>query len=330
MQYRACTLIDGVLAGQVLDLGAVKVVPVAGAGAVHGHVGAVNAALDELGWPSRLSADQYRDGPALLCLSGIDADDGTAAVRKHLAEVSAAVTAMTVLRGGEPRLLVTAVEALRPEGWQADRSVDHRPPYAGNLLTGPFSGEDPALLRRYASAARKPVVALWLGLAREAAAQRSSEAQLFRFAQLLEIMAAAHDSVDPGLAEDGSPLAWRGGNTNGVEGSTQRRILVLLRDAAAHRQVHLPSLLPPGLTDVWLGVRCLIGVRNAVAHHGGFDPASPAQKARTWYVDVAEFMAAGRLAEPLLDPRDHLAQSAREMARLVLAEVVDKAFESPS
>lgn len=90
--------------------------------------------------------------------------------------------------------------------------------------------------------------------------------------------------------------------------------------------VHLPSLLPPGLTDVWLGVRCLVGLRDAVAHHGGFAPDSSAQQAQKWYEDVAELMTVVRAVEPLCDPRDHLAQSAREMTRLVLAKVVDDAI----
>ncbi len=327
--FRLCSLVEGVLLGGARHIGALQVRPIAGVTLASAPAGELNEHLGLLQWPTRIPMEgDVSRHPAVVAVSTRTEVTPEQALAAHLADLDATLTAVAGLRGGNPSMQLTVIEREEGDAWRPLGVIDHRVGHGGNLLTGFLAGDDAALLERYASAARKPAVALWLTLAREAAREPTSEGKLFRYAQLLEILATAGDVADQPLDDEGAPLAWRSGSTKGVAGSVQRRILDLIRSAARQRQVTLASLLPPGVDDVWFTVRCIVAVRDAVAHHGGFELSSTAQQRHPWFPDVQALLQVVEGAETLLDPRDHLAMTARELTRLVLACRVDEALQS--
>lgn len=330
MRWRFATLVEGVKLGRPICLDGLLINPVEGADAARAPHPALDALLQRLEWPSRLASPSTDLIPHILCVGEQEGPGETPDTElqrfldRYVAGLTRSLTALAVLRGGAPRLLLTVAEReATPGSWQPAGLADHRRPYEGNLLVGPMSGEEPTLIEQYARAAADPRLSLWFGLAREASAESTSEGKVFRYAQLLEIISqATAPQPSPLIEEDGRHFAWADGSTRGVGRSVQLRVFRLLTRAARERELHLPSLFPPGIGDPWFGVRCLILVRDAVAHHGGLDLAAPQQQAQAWYDDACCFMRVVREAEPLLDPRDHLAQSARELARLVLSRHV--------
>lgn len=304
-----------------MNAAGVEMAPIAHGGRHRGIDELVNVACTQFGWPSRLDpavseAESEQRAPCICLSTMVEAEDRNAAMLAHLGEVSETITSVAVRRSAPIQLLATVVEQQQGDQWLPAGFADHRGGYTGNLVGGPISGEDPALVVRDRQAMQLDHrIGHWLALVREAVAAATPEAKLFRYAQLLEIITRAIGPQPPVASVGDTAPVWRNGKS--ASNHVQARVWSLLEEVAAGH-VNLPSLMPPGIADVWFGVRSIFGIRDAVAHHGGFAAGDPEQQAHPWFDDVSEMMQAVRAAEPLLDPRDHLARSARELVMLLI------------
>lgn len=139
--HRLCSLVEGVLLGGPRLIGSLQVRPLDAAALASAPAEELNQHLGLLQWPTRVVMDGAVPRHPAVAVAGTRADLTTEqALRAHLADVDAALTALAVLRGGSPSLLLTVVERKEDDDWRSFGVVDHRAGHAGNLLTGFLAG----------------------------------------------------------------------------------------------------------------------------------------------------------------------------------------------
>lgn len=320
-EWRLLTLVEGLLLGGELVVDDLRLTPLRSDADWFTPAPVLRSLTSELSWQP--TPDMGPRGlPLLVARSEQVGQAREEAMNAHVDRLRSLLTALSFTRGGTPRLVASVAESRIEGTWRHAGLADHRRLYAGNLMTGFLAGEDPEHVSRVARAATAAgPVGLWLQLAREARNEPTSEGQTFRYVMVMEMVAPTRVAAIP-LTEGGTPVTHRDGQEPKPD-DLAPRLLSLLVDVTDRRTVHLPSLMPPGVADPWFGVRCLVAQRNAVAHYGGYRADDDAQRGKRWHQDLHEFLQITAQAEPLLDGRDHLARTARELVNLLIEDAID-------
>jgi len=206
----------------------------------------------------------------------VDHFEAEAITSEPLAQV---VSLLALSRGARGKVIAFATEVEDPPGFSGAFKIrQFGPPYRGNLLGGPMSGEHQATFKRNADSIKgDPLLRLSLDLFADAIAESNVDLRVFRLWSALETLAINRiPGGSPVTLTDGS--VWPNGSNTDHAGP---RVYVLLNKSL--RGFDEFSIVTPAL-DLYQAVRAWNGRRDATAHYGGFDPASATQSGKPWFV----------------------------------------------
>lgn len=281
--FSVIILASNVLLSAPMRVPGITIIPLTNSTLGGDGVDVLNGVMAQMGYgnaisPSHWMSMMYQRRPAaIVSMPKIRAHDSESA--HHVAQkISHHLLDLVALkRGAAPSLI----------GGVVGSAGDQRPihcmgfwiegsGYTGNLLTGFLSGTEPQALQvHWRQMSSDPRLRLWLSLYADAISDERWDYRLFRCFNLLEGIAA--QKVSRGLAIiDGSGdrrlLAnGRPYTTAHARGKVFEMIRLVAR-LANETEGNFVSLPQGGSSDdLWDEVGIWVGIRNAVAHRGGWD-----------------------------------------------------------
>ncbi|WP_148282393.1 hypothetical protein [Corallococcus coralloides] len=276
-------LADNLRLTKIQRIPGIQVIPLASStvGIDVAHV--LNDVMRQLRFGSGINLDKWMESmqdrrpAAIVHAPRVQAADHSIAVKACLQSVHPLLDLLALRRGDSPRLLGGVAATADRNGvmqcmayWVAGAG------YAGNVLGGMTSGEDPHTLVRYWNALSKdPRTKLWLALYADAIADDRWDYRLFRCFNLLEGIATeiVPDNVvirdgtgKPRLMPDKKPYTTR---------HARGKVYELLRGVAAKGQEAESNFTAPlqdgSSAELWDEVEIWVAVRNSVAHRGSWE-----------------------------------------------------------
>jgi len=327
--YRAVGVAEGCMISGDLHLSpGISLHPVEGGVLREAERLLVNEVFKQVHVPAQFAPEQWHINAAtnravvVAVLHEFPAPAPEAAALGARATIGRILDVLALHREATSRLIATAVARL--DGANEPAVFNESPTYRGNLLGGVISGEDASALNDDLVATfRDPVLALWLGMSRDATSEPDPEFAVARWWNLIEAMATARQAQGL-VAVDfaGQPLRDQKGRPFTTD-KTQARVHEHLR---RHFKQHnlgeeswiLSDANSPGTGSLWKTLGGWLGLRNAVAHYGCFDPSSSEQRNQGWFQDALDARALD-LSKGVHYQRYRIG----ELARLVLRWEID-------
>jgi len=152
--------------------------------------------------------------------------------------------------------------------------------YRGNLLGGRISGENQTVLvAQHHAIHADPLLHLCVDLYSEAVAERSLDAQYFRYWSVLETLSGARMPAGQLVRlSNGSP--WPG--SRNTTSAAAPRVYRYVSDWLLRSNVSEAIQVSPA-PDVYTAVRAWYGRRNATGHYGRFVATDPTQMTQGWF-----------------------------------------------
>ncbi len=321
--YEALTLIEGCLVTTPLDiLPGLGIWPVADPRHRTGVALVMDRILEQAGWDGRVQnsdwlAQEHGDLPLAVVQQTLPAASREEALLHARIGLDIVLGILALRRGAAGIPLVTVVQRRDEDGNREVEAITTlRRRYRGNLLGGVISGEDVDDLGELFVASQDPLVRLWLLERWNIAAERDRSYELHRWWNLVEGIAASRGRpTEPVVDFSGSPLLWPG---TGKAFDTSRQaglVYAHIREMLTRRSIHERSFVAHS-DNVWDLVVAWCGFRNAVAHHGQFDPGNPNQARQWWYRQT-------RAAHEWQQAGGRLIQQVAELGDLLLSYEVD-------
>jgi hypothetical protein len=271
----------------------------------------LNGALEQLGWTARVDPDEWLKGyrirhPAVVVIvDGFEADSFEQAGPKAEDLVDRLVTLLAFHRDAAPTLLASVLERRESDAeWIPEELGMHSRSYQGNLVGGFISGEDPQTLRRDWDALESinPSARLWMRLLWEARAETDLGFRIFRFVDLLEAISRERVTIgEPVTDAEGAQVLIEEGRPATTR-STRGLIHNWALEVGRRRQVEMRGTVLPGSNGFWEACGVWVGLRHAVAHHGGFRRGDLRQQGQPWYGLVTSAFERAVAAQPTIDP----------------------------
>jgi hypothetical protein len=324
--YRSVTLVEGLLLTRELGVSNVRAVPIQRSTLGSDGPVVLNNALEQLGRTYRVDHEEWINGyrirhPAVVVIAeGFEADTFDQAGRKSEELVGRLVTLLAYYRDAAPNLLASVLERRESDtDWIPEGVGMHGKSYEGNLVGGFISGEDPRTLQRDWDAidSINPSALLWMRLLWEARAETNLGFRIFRLVDLLEAISKERvtdeqpvtDAAGVQLTEGGKPATTK--HTRGV-------IHNWAVEVARRRQTSIRDMAFPGSNGFWEACGVWVGLRNAVAHYGGFRPDDPRQQREWWHGFILSAFKRVTEAQPTVDPMWTYASQLAWLAKFVV------------
>lgn len=328
-RYRAVLLAEGVLLTRALRVPGMVAQPLSNSTRGLDLAEVLNAVLAQLSLRAQVDPsawlDEYRRRRPTLV---IHADNLHATGPEEAAQVAVEAAAdllalLALRRDAAPTLLAGVIESTDTDPaehvvWMGVQ------PYAGNLLGGFLSGESQAgLVALYEGLAADPRARLWLSLHRDALADARWDFRFFRQFNLLEAMARAYfgenasvvdASGDPIVGANGAPATTR---------SARGKVYALVRWYLGVSQSAETNFCSDGSSPLWEEVGVWVGLRDAVAHDGGYRADSA--KRITSAKRVEDAFAQFQRDDPDVDPAWTYLRNIQEATK----SIVDAVLRNP-
>jgi hypothetical protein len=293
--FEALTLLEGCRLSAPLDIWpGLGIWPIADPRHRLGIAAVMDEILANAGWNIQIGTSDWLRGetanlPLALVQLVLPVDNVDDARIQSRVFVDLVIAVLALKRGAAATPLVTVLRRRGGGPDQSEFTIESRAPlYRGNLLGGVISGEDPADFATALSAGMNPLVRLWLDARRDLATERNPEFAVHRWWNLVEALASSRErEVHPVTDFDGTPISWPG--TRKSFDTTRQAGLVFMhvREMFEQRQIHEGSFVAHS-DNLWDFVVAWCGYRNAVAHHGTFDPADRRQERWWWYEQTTQ------------------------------------------
>jgi hypothetical protein len=288
--YEALTLIEGCLVIQPLDIWpGLGIFPVDDSRHRVGIAAVMDDVLATNDWGVRVGTSTWLDReagnlPLALVQYIIPASTSTEAILFSRVLVDLVIDALALRRGAAATPLVTVMRRRGGDRVEAPFVVESGArQYGGNLLGGVLSGESVDDLSKLLNSAGDPLVRLWLGARRGIATERDSMFCIHRWWNLVEAIATAKGApVEQVNDFDGTAILHPGSGRPFRTSAKVGLVFAHARNALVARHVSNTSFVAHS-NNLWDFVVAWYGFRNAVAHHGTFDPTNQALHQWWWF-----------------------------------------------
>jgi hypothetical protein len=332
-RYRAVLLAEGVLLSGPLQIPGMVVKPLSNSTRGADLAQIMNDVLAQLNLHTRvlpqLWVNEHRTRRPTLVFTADDvrAPDVRRAVQTVF-EVAEDVLALLALqRDAAPALLAGIIESTDVDPPQGAGWIGLSP-YRGNLMGGFISGESQAaFVSLHEGLHRDPRLRLWLSLHHDALAEERWDFRVFRHFNLLETISREMFGEGSAVVRfDGSPII--GGDGKPVTTSSARgKVYALLRWWSEVVSSAEGNLCAPGATSLWDEVGVWVGLRDAVAHDGGYRADSGLRIKSAKRVEPA--FARLRAANPHLAPEWAYLRAIQEATKSVVGAFLCGRLISP-
>lgn len=282
--HRAVTLLTGVLTTQHSIYPGLITIPLDERPVDREHLELLNGFLKKLALPVFVDPDKWTSSKSsrypttAVLIPQIWAPGFEDAHRLATEMIERLQIVLSINRLAKASPVALIVEQRQPDDSSRSRVYPFETHYGGNLAGGVIAGEaSEHLAVEFAGLGNDPFARLGAGLFAEALAENNEDFKFFKHWSVLETLSERYGDNGTVTLTSGAPWPEKVGPQD-----PGPKVYSMVAKILASNNISENGFSNPG-SNLYELVTALQARRNATAHYGGFDPASPAQQKRRWY-----------------------------------------------